>query len=248
MYFQKNNNPHAERCRATPFVNNVTVKATARSGDWSQKSNRNTESQTATQRDTARRHQLEPRVQAGRGLRRLPPLHQHAPQSQLWLSAARPGIYIDSARVCQRQAVPPLFNSARVCHTDSARVCRAQREQSTGPDLTHPTTSQLYRYLQVHLEQASPRTRRAAQPAAPRWPGRVGARRLNTGMAARLPPHPAAASSPLPCVLTETCNEHRALAPRHHLPRMRHLPAKDECRPGGKSEGYGRVGIHHPSL
>ena len=99
--------------------------------------------QTATQRDTARRHQLEPRVQAGRGLRRLPPLHQHAPQSQLWLSAARPGIYIDSARVCQRQAVPPLLDSARVCHTDRARVCRAQREQSTGRDLTPPTASQL---------------------------------------------------------------------------------------------------------
>ena len=112
--------------------------------------------QTATQRDTARRHQLEPRVQAGRGLRRLPP-------------------------------------------------------------------------------QA---------PAAPRWPGRVGAHRHGRP----LPPHPAAASSPLPCVLTETCHKDRALAPRHHLPRMRHLPTKDECCPGGKSEGYGRGGIHHPSL
>ena len=43
MYFQKNNNLHVERCRATPFFNNVTVKATARSGDWSQQSNRNTD-------------------------------------------------------------------------------------------------------------------------------------------------------------------------------------------------------------
>ena len=74
MHFQNNNNLHVERCRATPFVN-VTVKATARSVDWSQESNRNTDRLTAEQRDMAR-PQLEPRVQVGRGLRSLPPLHQ----------------------------------------------------------------------------------------------------------------------------------------------------------------------------
>ena len=129
MYFQKNNNLHVERCRATPFVNNVTVKATARSGDWSQKSNRNTESQTATQRDTARRHQLEPRVQAGRGLRRLPPLHQHAPQSQLWLSAARPGIlYTLTALVYVSGRLCHPFLTALVYVTQTALVYVALRE------------------------------------------------------------------------------------------------------------------------
>ena len=90
---------------------------------------RATGTQTATQRDTARRHQLEPRVQAGRGLRRLPPLHQQAPQSQLWLSAARPGIlYTLTALVYVSGRLCHPFLTALVYVTQTALVYVALRE------------------------------------------------------------------------------------------------------------------------